>query len=135
MAVLGAPACSGSIAEQGLDAGEAGASSSPSPQLEGGISFSLPPSDAAAPVEPPPPPPPAGMQKVPPFTDDAGEQCVVMFNRDGAGQTSCIVGLTETCGSTSYYATCRCPQGTCGCFGPTTDVANSPAAPTAPAKR
>lgn len=121
-------ACGGAVSGPGMDAGEAGPSNDSSTSADGWVPFSQP----SGVTLPPPPPPPPGMLKVPPFVDDAGEQCVVTYNPSGAGDTSCFVRLTETCGNTSYYATCRCPQGTCGCFGPTTSVANFPGCPYCP---
>jgi hypothetical protein len=49
------------------------------------------------------------------------------------GSADCSVTISETCGSTTYYATCACPYGTCGCVGPSTSsVVNFTGCPNCP---
>jgi hypothetical protein len=137
MAGLWVLACGGHVAGQGSEGTEAGAGNPPA--QEGG-SFFLPPASTGdvpqdagvAPPSLPPPPPPPSLAPVPSFLDDAGEQCVFTYNPGAWSSASCTVELTETCGSTTYYATCRCPQGTCGCFGPTSGVASFTGCPACP---
>jgi hypothetical protein len=105
--------------------------------MEDASSFAPPPGsatgDGSGAASPPPPPPPPPTLARPDFLDDAGEQCVTTYNSGSFGQTSCTVDLQETCATSTYYAICRCPQGTCGCLrGPTTSVVTFTGCPSCP---
>lgn len=69
-------------------------------------------------------------------TTDADASTACSPSPSGAGRffgsEQCTTMMQETCGGTTYYATCACPQGTCGCVGPTTRVVNFTGCPYCP---
>jgi hypothetical protein len=67
------------------------------------------------------------------LVDDAGPECWANVDGPVIGESGpCTTLLQETCGQTTYYATCACPQGTCGCVGPTTLVVDFTGCPYCP---
>jgi hypothetical protein len=63
-----------------------------------------------------------------------GQACSPLSGTGGGvlSQTQCTVSFGETCGGNDYQATCACPQGTCACFGSSTQVVTFTGCPSCP---
>jgi hypothetical protein len=137
--LMAVPSCGGSAPSVALDGGSAGGSSSsaggstgsgPSDDGEssaaGGSSGAGQPSSSSSGNQGP-------TQSVIATQGDASLACTVTPGGGTAGGASCTAMMQETCGSATYYATCSCPEGTCGCVGPTTtSVVNFKGCPACP---
>jgi|HubBroStandDraft_1064217.scaffolds.fasta_scaffold14278_5 hypothetical protein len=128
--------CGGSASSAGTDGGSSGSSPAGSSSGEGANSSSSggnsedggSPGDAQSQSS-------SGAGSMPDSTTAGGDSSTACSSSGGGGtfgSEECTTMMQETCGSTTYYATCACPEGSCGCVGPTTRVVNFTGCPYCP---
>ncbi len=74
----------------------------------------------------------AGNASPPDAGNDGSAACVMNGGTAGSGNGECTSTLKETCGDTQYQVVCACPQASCACFGPSTQVISFDGCPYCP---